>query len=255
MGQCRLCLQDSVNLQNSHFLPAGIYRILRDKSEKNPNPWLITSQNALQTSQQMTAPLLCSDCEQRLSKNGERWVLRNCLKRNGSFPLAKILTSRIPDVPSSTSPTKLYFASNIPEINVSAIAYFAASVFWRGSIHHWNTDGTIPVSLGRFQEKFRHYLLGTAAFPDNCRLSVVVRERCTIDRLASPPSGGTIGNFQIYRFPMPGLAFGIAIGEAFPPESLTTCFVHSPGNPLALTDKIEGFLMEAVTRIRKQSLK
>ena len=46
----------------------------------------------------MTAPLLCQDCEQRLSKNGERWVLSHCLKRNGSFPLAEMLAARKPDM-------------------------------------------------------------------------------------------------------------------------------------------------------------
>ena len=66
--QCKLCLQRVASLEDSHFLSAGIYRILRDDNEKNPNPWLLTKETAVQTSRQMTARLLCRDCEQRFSK-------------------------------------------------------------------------------------------------------------------------------------------------------------------------------------------
>jgi hypothetical protein len=79
-GKCKLCLRDGMDLQDSLFLSAGLYRILRDAGEANPNPWAVTERAVFQTSEQVKAPLICSDCEQRLSKNGENWVLRNCLK-------------------------------------------------------------------------------------------------------------------------------------------------------------------------------
>jgi len=37
IGVCKLCSSDPADLQNSHGLPAGVYRILRDGKEKNPN--------------------------------------------------------------------------------------------------------------------------------------------------------------------------------------------------------------------------
>ena len=85
IGQCRLCLRSNVQLRDSHFLTAGIYRILRDENDANRNPWLLTGKTAVQTSRQLKARLLCGDCEQRFSKNGENWVLRHCLQRDGSF--------------------------------------------------------------------------------------------------------------------------------------------------------------------------
>ena len=88
--QCKLCLQHVASLEDSHFLSAGIYRVLRDEREKNPNPWLLTK-TAVQTSRQMTARLLCRDCEQRFSKYGENWVLGHCLRKDRSFPLAVYL--------------------------------------------------------------------------------------------------------------------------------------------------------------------
>ncbi len=85
IGQCKLCLKTGVELRDSHFLSAGIYRILRDDNEKNPNPWLLTKDAAVQTSSQLKAHLLCHDCEQRFSKNGETWALGRCLPEGRAF--------------------------------------------------------------------------------------------------------------------------------------------------------------------------
>jgi hypothetical protein len=133
--QRKLCLQRVASLEDSHFLSAGIYGILRDDNEKNPNPWLLTKKTAVQTSRQMTARLLCRDCEQRFSKFGENWVLAHCLHKDRSFPLAAILASRTPDISSDKTTTRLFYAAKILEIDISALAYFATSIFWRGSIH------------------------------------------------------------------------------------------------------------------------
>jgi len=165
IGKCKLCLADGVELQDSHFLPKGVYKILRDDDAANPNPWIISDRKTAQISFQLKAHLFCRDCEQRLNRQGEKWVLSNCLKKDGSFPLASFLASRLPDIFSDTNPTRVYFAAKIPEIDCPALAYFAASMFWRGSIHGWSEDGAIPVKLGPFQESFRQYLIGQEDFP------------------------------------------------------------------------------------------
>jgi hypothetical protein len=250
VGQCRLCLQDAVNLSVSHFISAAILKILRDDGQKNPNPWLLTKRASVQTSWQMKAPLLCGDCEDRFSKNGETWVIGHCLRRDGSFPLASVLASRTPDVFSNTTTTKLYFASKIPEINVSALAYFAASMFWRGSIHPWNSDGSVPVKLGPFQEQFRQYLLGIRPFPMDCTLSVVVREGKEIDRLTWIPYGQRVGKIHIYKFPMPGLAFSLIVSKNIPTTYREKCFVHGHENPIVSTNIVEKFLMDGAVKMR-----
>ena len=81
MEQCKLCLQHVASLEDSHFLSAGIYKILRDDTEKNPNPWLLTGKTAVQTSRQMTARLLCRNCEQRFSNPSLYRALRACAHR------------------------------------------------------------------------------------------------------------------------------------------------------------------------------
>ena len=251
--QCKLCLQDVPKLENSHFLPAAIYKILRDERKKNPNPWSLTRKSAVQTSRQITARLLCRECEQRFSKNGEAWVLRNCLRKDGSFPLGSILDSRLPDVSFNGTPTRVYYASNIPEINISALAYFAASIFWRGSIHTWNNDGSIPVSLGPFQEEFRQYLMGLQGFPEHGSLWVVVREGKEIERLTYAPIGERKGNVHVYKFPMPGLAFLLTVGKNIPTKRRAKCFVHGLRSPIVVTTRIDEFLMDEAVKLRRGS--
>jgi hypothetical protein len=239
-GRCKLCLQD-LHLKESHYLPAGIYKILRDVTEKNPNPWTLTAKTAIQTSRQMTARLLCCKCEQRLSTYGENWVLRHCQRNDGSFSLASNLASREPDVASETTTTRIYCAAKIPEIDVSALAYFAASIFWRGSIHPWNSDGSIPVNLGPFREQFRQYLMGEKDFPKDCALWVVVREGKETGRLTHVPVGERKGNFHMYRFPMPGLAFSIMVSKNIPANYREMCFVRGRFAPLR-RGQLGGFL-------------
>ena len=247
-GQCKLCLQHT-SLKNSHFLPAGVYKRLRDTNEKNPNPWMLSKKTVVQTSKQKTAPLLCLECEQRFSKNGEHWVLGHCLQEDGSFPLASILASRVPDISFPNSPTKVYYASNIPEINISALAYFAASMFWRGSVYTWNDDGSIPVKLGPFQEQFRQYLMGLTTFPQDCSLVVLVREGKEVNHLTFTPIGERKGNFHVHRFPMPGLAFTLVVGKNIPANYRKACCVHGSENPVLVTTVIESFLEDLAVRM------
>jgi hypothetical protein len=68
------------SLQESHYIPAGIHRRLRETDQKNLNPYAITKKAAVQTSKQKTAFLLCSDCENRISKYGGNWVLAHSSK-------------------------------------------------------------------------------------------------------------------------------------------------------------------------------
>ncbi len=77
----------------------------------------------------------------------------------------------------------------MPEVNIPALTYFAASIFWRGSIHPWKSDGTRPVPLGPYEEPLRQYLLGEADFPEEMTLSVVVRMPSEISHFTYEPLG------------------------------------------------------------------
>jgi hypothetical protein len=249
IGQCKLCLYHGIELQDSHFISKGIYKILRDEAAKNPHPWQITLGHAIQISTQMTDFLLCRECENdRLSRNGENWVLANCL-RQGRFRLANMLSSQTPHLRSVGNPTTLYHADKIPQLNRSALAYFAASIFWRGSIHGWNEDGSTPVKLGPFQESFRKYLMQEADFPQYAALVVAVREGKEFDRVTYPPVGERKGLFHAYKFPMPGLAFELIVSKSIPSIYRQMCFVRGPGNPILATSILEKLILHDAARL------
>jgi len=254
-GTCKLCLRDGVELQRSHLLPAAIYRAIRgDIKDSNPNPWLITPNGAVQTSRQDWAHLLCLDCEQRFSKNGEQWVFKNGLKADGSFQLSSVLASKLPDAsdPKSTT-TKVYLASHIPEVDIPALTYFAASMFWRASVHPWKSDKTIPVKLGPYREAFRQYLMGLAAFPENTALWVVVRNGSEVNHVTHYPVSEKIKPHYTHRFPMPGFIFTLIVGQDIADTYRSPCFVRGNGNPLIVSGVLEQFVLDAVVKMLDRS--
>lgn len=254
LGKCKLCLRENVSLRKSHGLSAGIYRSLRGiEAEGNQNPYVITSASAKQTSSQKTARILCTDCEQRFSTNGERWVLTNGLKADGAFILKAALDSRRPDVWNPTQQSKVFFTSNFPEVNIPALSYFAASLFWRFSVHPWKTDGGYSVKLGPFEEDFRRYLLGEQPFPEHAALWVVVREGGAISHLTHTPITSRFEDMHVHRFPMPGFAFMLYAGRNLSEQYRNYCIVRGLGNPLFQTSLIEPHLLQEGVRMASRA--
>jgi hypothetical protein len=255
LGKCRLCLHDRVELQDSHYLSKGIYKRLHSEDSKNPHPVLITKTGTVQKSSQLKTRLFCKVCEDRLNSGGETWVLNHCLQADGSFPLRDILSSRAPDLQSPGVPTKIYSAQGIPEINVAKLAYFAASIFWRGSVHGWNDDGSIPIDLGPFQERFRKYMLGEESYPRDACLWVYVREKGRLEQLTFTPTQGRADGLHTCRFPMPGLAFLLIVSKNTPATHRNICLVNAPGNPIFLTPVLEPLLLDEGVRLLSQQRK
>jgi len=71
LDTCALCKRDNQELQDSHFLPKGVYRVTREEHEANPNPITLNDCGVFQDSKQISDYLLCSECEGRLNQNGE----------------------------------------------------------------------------------------------------------------------------------------------------------------------------------------
>lgn len=237
IGQCKLCLSAGVQLLRSHFLPAAMYRILRsDSTPNNPHHWTISERGAVQSSKQLWAWLLCTSCERRFASQGEDWIFRHGLRPDRTFPLATALSKRTPDSVSPQKDARVYYAANIPDVNVHAITYFAASMFWRAAIHPWRTDGGYPLKLGLWEERFRRYLVGEADFPADTALLVIVRDRRETDGFAYNPMGGRLpmssGTVHAHKFSMPGFAFKLTVSKNVPEATRTSCFVRGYGNPL-----------------------
>jgi len=132
---CALCLRKRL-LRDSHLIPAGILRQLRDDSFKNPNPYIMSPDYVGQSSAQAKQYLLCHDCEHRFSLNGEKWVAENCYRPwKNTFRLRENLERAQPIL--SGPQGGAYDASKIPGIYIKKLVYFGASVIWRASLQSW----------------------------------------------------------------------------------------------------------------------
>ena len=130
IGTCRLCLRPAVELQDSHVMPAGIYSIV---CGEHANPVHVNRTVAIATSKQVRAHLLCSDCEQRFSKRGEDWTIRNCWHALDDFTLHDGLGSST--AKATGDGLHMYLTGDVPELKIDQLVYFAASVFWRAAAH------------------------------------------------------------------------------------------------------------------------
>lgn len=221
LGRCALCLKQT-ELQLSHLLPKGLYRLIREAVH-------ITSNSAWPSSRQIQDYLLCHDCEQRFNRHGEDWILSHCY-RGRRFRLREILKAGKPL--GTVDGLSLYSASALAAVDVPRIAYFAASVFWRASAHQWHTNerDVEDIDLGkRYREEFRQYLLGDAGFPLEATLIVDV---CSFQSpaLASAmfPTGRNDSGYHYFTFSIPGILFYLFTGQRIPPGIRDCCILRSP---------------------------
>ena len=162
IGTCRLCLANTVSLRDSHIVPAWAYKRIRGDQGGNPNPIYVSDGKAVPTSKQFSEHLLCADCEQKLG------VTDNYLAK-----LAYTDGQPVPgfaDVGRVVGRHGVYQMAEPGKLDAGKLAYFAASIAWRGHIASTLPDST----LGPHAEPFRQYLLGQRAFPSKCGVAVCV---------------------------------------------------------------------------------
>jgi hypothetical protein len=248
VGVCGLCHLNDQELQDSHFLPAGVYRVIRDETQANPNPLKFNDDVVFQDSKQVSDHLLCHECEERLNKSGEQWFLAHCCRKN-QFRLGSLLDGASPA--GSFPRAKLYHADQVPKLNVAALTYFAASMFWRASAHRWRMAGrqSRGIALGLYEEQLRMFLMGEKQFPPNCVLLVSVPETITpFVNLSLTPYGGRKDGYYVYKLVVLGVGFHLLVGQLIPREARTMCFVSGPGNPIYRSDILEEGIIQDVHR-------
>jgi hypothetical protein len=226
-----------------------VYRVLRDEGLEDPLKF--NDHGITQDSRQVTAYLMCHDCEQRLNKNGENWFLANCSRKSGFRLLSRLEDS----TPVTVLPNrKIYHAAAISGINVQALAYFAASMFWRSSVHPWKMDGRVSggIDLGQYEEELRTYLMGETEFPEHCVLLVSVPDKSTpFTGFTLAPYGGRREGHRIYKLLVLGVGFYLLVGRAIPGPERTICFVRGIGNPIYKTDALENGILHDLARKSK----
>jgi hypothetical protein len=116
----------------------------------------------------------------------------------------------------SRGPVRVYDVGPLLGKHVDQYLYFGASVFWRASAHAWYQE---TGALGRFtlgpdyQEQFRRYLLGQAAFPLEARLWVHVSSGTLKEPLIVFPCTTAVDGAHRHKFYVPGILFILFVGE------------------------------------------
>ena len=170
VDKCRLCLL-SKDLQDSHFLSKALYKIAR----KRGGSVVKTPELFIEISNQVHDYLLCRDCEQLFSKNGEDYVMPLVKQDERDFPLLKMLTERVP-IAQGPNHGSVYSGSKIG-IDTEKLAFYALSMFWRGAVHAWKTinQQTTSIRLHPEDEEAIHkYLLGKIKWPPGIVLQMTV---------------------------------------------------------------------------------
>ena len=160
----------------------------------------------------MTAPAaLCGLCL-KPSKLQDSHLLPAAL-----YKLSRDPTSGTDPNPVMVMWRKVYDVEPLLGSNVDQYLYFAASVFWRASAHRWKmgNDPVGQISLGdRYQEQFRLYLLGKAAFPPNARIIVHVSTEAQPDLLTTVyPCTTRVDGVRRHKFYIPGVLFILFLGR------------------------------------------
>jgi hypothetical protein len=251
-GICKLCLKEA-DLLDSHYLPKRAYSMNMARSLKNPNPVTLAHGQAKQVSDQLRGHTFCAECEGRLSKNGEQWVLANIPKDyRSTFPLQEAI---VPVSPTYIAEKiNVYAGRKIGVFDLDKLIYFGMSVFWRGAAREWksSTGAIAPaVDLGEFFEPIRQYLLG-GPFPDDVFIVVMIHNLKPVGNAVLPVLQATDQYGEFYWFYMNGLGFRLYLGEATPIAIRSLCAFHNPDGPVVV-DRGFGELVYGFIKDQMQS--
>lgn len=236
-GICKLCLLTK-DLRNSHLLPRGLYKRARSRvATGNQDPLVVSRDSRRPTSHQITDYVLCGDCEHRFNVNGEDYVMRLATKRNGDFPLLKMLKASVPTKRSSE--WESYSVTSTPTIDRHKIAYFAISVFWRASVHTWEQENgdKVHIDLGRkYNEEVRRYLMGETPVPANASLQLVVCSDVLNQNTFFTPSENQKHKDKTFTLVARGMTFFFRVSNTLTGFQRRLSIVNNPNGWIAIKD-------------------
>lgn len=176
---------------------------------------LMAGGNAIETSYHPTVDLLCAVCEGRFNRHGENTVIREVLRTGSIFRLRDKLLKATPV--EHKSQEIVYW--DIPEADLLAHKYFAASVFWRASVGRYRiATGQYTTDLlgSRYKEEFRRYLLGESDSPTNSIMMMTVFSDSALHPQVLWPADLNKGGFRLHFFVVPGVKFSMFLGGSIP---------------------------------------
>jgi hypothetical protein len=222
--KCKLCLNEKV-LQHSHYLSAGLYKIARKRGGSEVR----TPKIILGIDRQIREYLLCRDCEQLFSRNGEDYVLPLVKQSEVDFPLLTMLNQHMPiaEGPNNGS----VFSGSQLGIDSFKLGYYALSMFWRGAVHTWKTLGEQTTSVHmapKDQESIRRFLLGESEWPTGIVMQVTVcTDLISQDNVLAPVNWDNqayVGCLMVVF----GIHFDLVCGVPHGSRDWNLCCVNSP---------------------------
>ena len=197
-------------------MPASAYRQIRRISSSASSPLFVDfdKNTAHSTDWQLRMELLCCDCEQLFSKNGENAMAR-LWANDEAFPLLEKLNAC---ASACVFKDRTYYPVEKIESGVlNTLQYFGASVIWRS--HFWD-HGKNPShsgSLGLHYERvFREYLLGRHKSMPGVKVLVIINTNDALNGYFSLPYHGRTGSVFFHKFNVLGVYFNFSIGARLP---------------------------------------
>ncbi len=167
---------------------------------------------------EVKAPLLCFDCEQRFSQKGESEVLGHIAGKIANKPSPLLAKLNLLVVKEEDETLKSYCGADAG-LNMDMFAYFALSIAWR-STHSWplpSGEKTTPLSLGLYAEPVRRFLAGeTKAFPQDTAVIVIVCTDAVSREAWFPPAQSDDPWFHSLHFLAFGALFRVVLGKDIP---------------------------------------
>jgi hypothetical protein len=252
IGTCKLCGTVG-ELRESHYMPKSAYKLIK-RANKNA-PVVLKKTVAIQKDEQIKDYVLCQSCEQRFSENGEKWVMQFCHRDGEGFKLKELIEASKPLLQDSHK-LRVYSAANIAEIDIEKLAYFAASILWRGSAHKWKSgrDQLNGLDLGtKYEEELRRYLLGQTTFPRNAVLWVSVIPSAELSNTLLVPTGEKKGSCWRYKFTIQGITFTFFLGNRIDKGIRSFCAYRSPEKFIFSGDDVSKHVIEDATPLLKSA--
>jgi hypothetical protein len=204
-----LCLEEDVELLNSHIVPKWAYRRLieRDDDGRKCDPVSISNGSSILTSSQIREYLLCGKCEKTLGRD-EDYVARLAYQKDGRLGLLE-MTTRL-QLPNHKA------GMTVDRLDCGSVIRFAASVLWRA--HVSSRPECKDLRLSNLQAEALHKFLRNEA-PLPCRFCfamVVLMDgeagSSTWKSLIVPPA--TSANDGVHQFFVCGLLFTFSTDHA-----------------------------------------
>jgi hypothetical protein len=209
-------------------MPKRLYAFLRASQLKNPNPLTGVRGELKQMSDQYRGYVFCHDCEDRLNKNGERWVLANVPKNYDSeFPLHTAINRLTPKTAG-----KQFVLCNVTGetgFHVNDLLYFGISIFWRGAVHTWKTSTgqeAPPVDLSGNEGPLRRYLLGQSPLPNTVVPNLDLWPYKKVAQQLYPVLPNHLPGCQRWWFYVPGLLYALYVGNDIPQGARSRSLVN-----------------------------